>query len=272
MKHREINQGRKSIISLLIAVTMVVTTILPSAAVYASDESYPDEYYPDGYYNAADEENYDGYSDDWGYEDSGEYNYGNDYGYDYSETDPYEGYDYGEVPNGYEADVPGGDILPKNTDGDVNPAEPENAVSTGTTLTVEEDQLIVTLSGDYSGEALSLCVPENAETQKAALEEIMGAPAELFRIVELRNEYNEPVILGVEETAYENEISVTVGGTWLFDYAEPVFALIDAEGNVQIVEAQRETLEDGTSVWHSTVTKMERIPMAVINSRSKTSP
>ena len=209
MKHRNSGQSRKTFLSLLIAVTMMAAAILPAGAVYASEDNTP----------------------------------GDSPGYAYSEDDPSVENDSGEKPEGYEADLPGGDILPENTDGDEEPAEPESADSPETTLKVGKDELAVTLSGDYSGEGLSLCVPESVETQKLALEEAIGAQAEKFRIVELRNGNGEPVALTGDD------ISVTVSGSWLSAYTKPVFALINDKGNVQIAGAKQETAEDGTSAW-----------------------
>ncbi len=256
MKQGNSIRARRRIFSLLMAVLMVIATVLPSAAVYSAEEadgsesvvSVPEEGSAPAEENEADEPEADGGASEESSApaEEAETPAAPETGGEAApetqaaETNPAEGSEETAGPEGEDA-------APQDGSGDPESEEPAETESSKTTLKIGENEFVVTLDGDYSDQAAALCVPENAEAQKEALEEAMGAFAENFRIVELRDANNNPVTLGKDMAAYEEEIPVTVSGSWLSEYISPVFALMNADGTAQIVEAQQDVLDDGTS-------------------------
>ena len=258
MKQRQSIQGSKRIISMLIAMMMVVTTILPSvtvsyagegegsetvmdvpqeeaAAEYAGEDNVPGD-------EGEDSENYDNgaWTDEAQDSETGDNTASESAGAG-------ETYKEQEMPMNEEAAEEYDDTASENGEDNEAEEEPEDTLISETTFRLGDNELVVTLEGDYSDPELSLYVPEDTGKEKEALEKAMGVSALNLHVVGLRDADNVPVRIGHDDAAYEEEIPVTVSGSWITEDTELVFALMNEDGTAQIVEVQQGTLDDGTA-------------------------
>ena len=276
MKQRKTIHGRR-IISLLIAMMMMVTTILPSVTVYSAEEAEGQETVVDVPEEAAEEagdeageeaaaedeeeaaaenEEEAGADEDEGsdtaqpaeepqvQEPADTPDMGGDTVPEYDEAE--EAYEEPEMPMNAEEAEGYGDAAPENGEGSEDAEEPEDTSISETIFKLGDNELVVTLEGDYSDPELSLYVPEDIGNEKEALEKAMGASALNLHVVGLRNADNDVFRFGRDGAPYEEEIPVTVSGSWITEDTELVFALMNEDGTVQIVETQQGRLDDGT--------------------------